>query len=526
MFELNLKRLITLGLVGSSLMLSAVTVKAESTDKTDDNDKQWQLAKKAGYTQSQFDQIMSIPTIQGLTETPDQQKMRSTVSMTDEQAKVVKTAQQQLGIPYVWGGASPSQGFDCSGLVQYVYKTAVNYTMPRVTTDQQNQGQRVDYDGIQDVDNLKPGDVVFYGYPSSYHTAIYVGNGQIIQSPKPGEVVQQINMSYFVPNHARRVLTNTTSKPTAHKINEYKVVSTKSGTVWKNLDLTQKKANVSTYYDQVIRCKYYYNVNGKKVYSAYNYNDEWLGYFEEGALTAAKNRGGNYHSYGKYVSVTKDHYTLWKDLDFKDKKGVSSSYYHQTLLAKGYYDHFNGSRYYSLYTKDNKWVGYIHSGGVKNSSVNGSHYDESGYVTIPNTTGQFYQNVELTKVRSSYQKWVNKTVQVKGMYSRFDGVVVYSLYDKDNNWVGYMNQAQLAKTTNPGGQYHSFGKQVEVVKDNYTIWGDFNFKKNKGKSKPWYKKTVTAKGYYYHFNGSKYYSLQDENGRWIGYINANGVKLK
>ncbi|WP_265442521.1 peptidoglycan-binding protein [Flexivirga meconopsidis] len=96
-------------------------------------------------------------------------------------AAVISIARKYLGTPYVWGGASPSQGFDCSGLTSYVYKQAGLY-IPRTASQQQTY--------MKATNNPQPGDLVFFGYPA-YHVGIYIGNNQMIASPKPGDVVKQ-----------------------------------------------------------------------------------------------------------------------------------------------------------------------------------------------------------------------------------------------------------------------------------------------------------------------------------------------
>ncbi len=90
---------------------------------------------------------------------------------------VVAYASNFLGVPYVYGGTSPS-GFDCSGLVQYVYAN-FGITLPRTSEEQQNVGTPVSRDG------LKPGDLVFFGSPA-YHVGMYVGDGQFIEAPRTG----------------------------------------------------------------------------------------------------------------------------------------------------------------------------------------------------------------------------------------------------------------------------------------------------------------------------------------------------
>lgn len=94
---------------------------------------------------------------------------------------IVAYACNFLGVPYVWGGTSPS-GFDCSGLVYYVY-AHFGVNLPRTSEDQQNVGTPVSRDQLQ------PGDLVFFGSPA-YHVGIYVGDGQFINAPKSGDVVK------------------------------------------------------------------------------------------------------------------------------------------------------------------------------------------------------------------------------------------------------------------------------------------------------------------------------------------------
>jgi len=99
--------------------------------------------------------------------------------------EVVAIAQRYLGIPYLWGGASPKKtGFDCSGLVLYVY-AQVGVQLSHGATDQQRASKPVPLNALQ------PGDLVFYGNASySYHVAIYAGGGQTIEAARTGTLVR------------------------------------------------------------------------------------------------------------------------------------------------------------------------------------------------------------------------------------------------------------------------------------------------------------------------------------------------
>jgi peptidoglycan DL-endopeptidase CwlO len=95
-------------------------------------------------------------------------------------------AQQYLCVPYVWGGASPS-GFDCSGLVVYVYGQ-LGVSLPHYTGALWTSGSRVGSD------QLAPGDLVFF-YPDLGHVGIYIGGGLFIHAPHTGDVVKISSLS-------------------------------------------------------------------------------------------------------------------------------------------------------------------------------------------------------------------------------------------------------------------------------------------------------------------------------------------
>lgn len=99
---------------------------------------------------------------------------------------VVRAALSQLGVPYVWGGASPS-GFDCSGLVVWAFAQAGRPGLPHYTGALWGMGVPVPYS------QLAPGDLVFF-YGGS-HMGIYIGGGQFVHAPHTGDVVKISDMS-------------------------------------------------------------------------------------------------------------------------------------------------------------------------------------------------------------------------------------------------------------------------------------------------------------------------------------------
>lgn len=101
---------------------------------------------------------------------------------------ILAKAQQYLGTPYVYGGASPA-GFDCSGFVYYVYGT-FGISVGRTPDSQRNAGRMVDKSSLQ------VGDIVLFGSASSItHTGIYAGNGQFIHSPNSRSTVSYSDLT-------------------------------------------------------------------------------------------------------------------------------------------------------------------------------------------------------------------------------------------------------------------------------------------------------------------------------------------
>ena len=120
--------------------------------------------------------------------------------------KALALALTFLGTPYVWGGASPS-GFDCSGLVYYVYAQQ-GVTLPRVAAEQARVGLYV-----PTIQGLLPGDAVFFADSSGYihHMGLYIGGGKMVHAPHTGDVVkvEDITTGYYARQFAggRRYVT-------------------------------------------------------------------------------------------------------------------------------------------------------------------------------------------------------------------------------------------------------------------------------------------------------------------------------
>jgi hypothetical protein len=100
-----------------------------------------------------------------------------------EPGSVVETALWFLGVPYVWAGEDPATGFDCSGLVKYVFAIH-GIEVPHYSGAQFQLGEPVNR-----IEDLLPGDLVFFGNPI-HHVGIYVEKGFFIHAPRSGDFVR------------------------------------------------------------------------------------------------------------------------------------------------------------------------------------------------------------------------------------------------------------------------------------------------------------------------------------------------
>lgn len=112
---------------------------------------------------------------------------------------VVSIAAKYIGVPYVWGGKTPS-GFDCSGFTSYVFREAYGIEIGGYTVPQENSGTQIA------VSSAQAGDLIFWGSRgATYHVAIYVGGGQYIHAPAPGQTVTYSSYNLSGASFAVRV---------------------------------------------------------------------------------------------------------------------------------------------------------------------------------------------------------------------------------------------------------------------------------------------------------------------------------
>lgn len=134
------------------------------------------------------------------------QQAQSAPSTSSRVKTVLQRAFALLGTPYRWGGTSPERGFDCSGLVGYVFRT-IGIELPRVSRAMVNEGT-----AVSDRTALAEGDLVFFGKRGHVdHVGIYIGEGKFLHAPRTGRdvTVSSLSTGYWSQKYleARRLAT-------------------------------------------------------------------------------------------------------------------------------------------------------------------------------------------------------------------------------------------------------------------------------------------------------------------------------
>lgn len=127
---------------------------------------------------------------------------------TNAAQDVILQGLKLVGVRYRWGGNDESSGLDCSGFVRLVFKDSVGTSLPRTAREMSDYGEKID------VQNLKPGDLVFFNTMrrAFSHVGIYLGDNHFMHAPRAGAEVRVENMDsdYWLKrfNGARRIIEN------------------------------------------------------------------------------------------------------------------------------------------------------------------------------------------------------------------------------------------------------------------------------------------------------------------------------
>ena len=263
--------------------------------------------------------------------------------------KVVATAKTQLGVPYLWGGTTPS-GFDCSGFVQWVYKQH-NITITRTTYTQIGDGVAVSKD------QLKPADLVF---PHEGHVQMYIGNGNVIHAPQTGDVVKISPLPSTIYACRRIITDEMNTPPTTSGVAQ----SNKASASLIYFCKTSEGFASQPYKDSVGVSTIGYGLTGNEYTQAVNSGLPLSEAFATQLLVSYLNSNYYMPVYNtiKDKGITPTQRECDAFADFAYNLGVGA--FQTSTLLKVYVDYVNGGRKDKQSVKD-QFMRWVYAGGVK-----------------------------------------------------------------------------------------------------------------------------------------------------------------
>lgn len=148
----------------------------------------------------------------------------------------------------------------------------------------------------------------------------------------------------------------------------------------------------------------------------------------------------------------------------------------------------------------------------------------SVYSSVTNKNYAVWGDLNFKTKKTTTKSLHGRTLHVRGQYNHKNGSVYHSVHNNKGQLIGFVNKKALTHSAHKGGTHWKNGKYVTVTSKNFTLWNDLNFKKTRMSSSKVFNQTFHAKIHYNHYNGYRYYSLYNNKGKWVGYLNVNGAK--
>ncbi len=135
-----------------------------------------------------------VRTVSRSVQRPPSNPLTGPYYISSERHRIMDAAYAALGIPYKYGGNNPARGLDCSSLMQFIYKRALNAKLPRTAAQQRDNSKTLAFQ------NLQPGDMLFFKINSrTNHVGVYIGNGKFIHASSSSRkaVIASMDLPYW-----------------------------------------------------------------------------------------------------------------------------------------------------------------------------------------------------------------------------------------------------------------------------------------------------------------------------------------
>lgn len=260
---------------------------------------------------------------------------------------------------------------------------------------------------------------------------------------------------------------------------------------------------------------------GAMYYGLQDHTGRFVGYVPTSAVAKTTAPAGQPETVSRFITISKKGWSIWRDFNWTSQAS-STSYYGQTFQITKIYHHYNGTDFYLL-TKNGRTLGYLNVAAAKTvTKPQGTQQTLKRYVKLTRANYTLWQDLLFKGTKGNSSTLLNRTVYAKYAYHHVNGSTYYSLYDFNDNWLGYVNQAAASLVAKPGGNAQRNTGYFRITKAGWTLWRDLNFQKIASSTTKYVGQTFKATYVYHHVNGASYYSLYTNAGKWLGYYNATG----
>lgn len=218
--------------------------------------------------------------------------------------------------------------------------------------------------------------------------------------------------------------------------------------------------------------------------------------------------------FNKYIYINEKNAKVWKDLNFNELYKNDKDILVRVYKAENLYTDSIGGKYLLIKDKNYQFIGFININDI--TEINATATNLS--VQLKKENIKHFRNL-FEDVKTDTKLSFNSYYKVKYTYRLPNNRIIYSLYDKNDKWQGYV----LNKDVNEI-KFEPYDERVEIIKNNYTVWGDFFGKKNLD-TKSIYHKVFNVKGIYKDKNNNRtYLKIYDSKDNYLGILNINATK--
>lgn len=220
-----------------------------------------------------------------------------------------------------------------------------------------------------------------------------------------------------------------------------------------------------------------------------------------------------FERYDKVIYVNKSVAKIWKDLNLKELVFNNQDVKGRIYRAQTVYTDSTGGKYILIKDKDHQFVGFINIDDT--TEIKPIYTDK--VVQLKKENIKLYRNL-FGDLQTDKKLSFSRYYKIKEIYNLPNNLTLYTLCDGNGKWIGNVNKNDVRETI-----FEPYDERVEIIKNNYTVWGNFFGKENLN-TKSMYHKVYNAKGIYKDNNNNTYIKIYDSNDKYLGILNINATK--